>query len=131
MKKTENNTGRRQILIVDDEEFIRDLLTEIIVPMGFEVFTASDGPQAVDIFRQHEGNIELALLDVILPGMDGKDVYYKLKSIRPDVNIIILSGYSQTKIRQELLEAGVEGYITKPFEINQVKKLISTVLSAK
>jgi len=123
-------SGLKTILIVDDEEFIRELLGEIIAAEGFKVLEAASGPQAINIFEQQSANINLVLLDVILPDMDGREVYFKLKSIRPDVKIVIISGYSQTTVRQDLVEAGVEGYITKPFEINQVQHLIQSILDS-
>lgn len=118
----------KTILIVDDEEYIRDLLKEILSGDKYTVLEAANGPQAIDIFSTQRASVDLVLLDVILPDMDGKEVYFQLKSIRPDIKIVIISGYSQTKVRQDLIEAGVEGYITKPFEISQVQQLIDGIL---
>jgi len=124
------DNGQKTILIVDDEEFIRELLSEIIAAKGFAVIEAASGPQAIDIFEQHHASIDLVLLDVILPDMDGREVYFKLKSIRPDVKIVIISGYSQTTVRQDLMDAGVEGYLAKPFEIHHVQQTIQAILQS-
>jgi len=118
----------KAILVIDDEAIIRDLLKEILEDIGVPVFFAETGEKGMEIFRKEEKEIALVLLDVIMPGMDGREVYYEIKNQNPDVKIIITSGYSKTGVITELMEAGVDGYIQKPFQIDILIETINRLL---
>ena len=100
-----------KILLADDEEDIRDLLSEILSLSGYEVVTCKDGQEAVEIYRREWDNIGLVILDMMMPEMNGKDAFQEMQSINRDIKALLISGFSIEGDAQDLLDAGMKGFI--------------------
>ena len=109
-------TGRETILLAEDEDTVRRLATRILERAGYNVIAASDGQQAIDLAGEHEGRIELALLDVVMPVLGGRATYDQLKQLYPRMKFLFVSGYNvDTGNATFVLEQGLE-LVQKPFE---------------
>jgi len=123
--------GKETILIVDDEENILQLNRELLERLGYKAFTAPDGPEALKIFDAHKDEIALVILDMIMPEMSGKEVFRILKDLKPEVNVILSSGYSINGEAQSILGQGCGAFLQKPFTLGEVSKKIREVLDEK
>jgi len=120
--------GNETILVVDDEEAVRELGKNILTRLGYTVLTASDGESALEIYREKKKEINLVILDIIMPGMGGRKCLEELLNMNPEVRIIIASGYSINGPTKKILEAGAKDFIGKPFDINQMLKVVRETL---
>ena len=109
------------VLVVDDERMVRDLMKQALEDDGYTVLLADDGPMAIDIIKQQPGNIELVLLDLSMPGMSGAEVLPELRKIRPDVKVMLSSGYSEAESMQLFEGQQVAGFLQKPFTLNTLR----------
>ena len=116
--------GTETILLVDDEELIRDLGKRILSKVGYTILTASNGEEALDLYRSNKGNISLVMLDLIMPGMGGKPCLEELLKIDPDVKILVASGYSADGPTKDALSIGAKGFVVKPFDVRQVLEMV-------
>lgn len=114
-----------QLLVVDDEETFRETVSKLFTSRGFDVSTASDG--ALGMRAVLRGGIEVVILDVKMPGLDGIETLRELKRIQPDLEIIILTGHLLKSTEQEGLKLGAFAYLTKPCTFAD---LIATVVAA-
>ena len=101
---------KKGVLVVDDEEVVRGLLTGVLVSEGLSVLQASDGAEALSIFESRSSSIDLVILDMIMPGMKGEEVLRRLRKISPGVKVIISSGFMSEEQRDKLQEYGVDGF---------------------
>ena len=129
-KEEEITGGMETILVVDDEEINIDVMEEWLDILGYKVLTASNGREAIDLYRQQGHDIDLVLLDMIMPEMNGGEVFDILKEINPDVRVILSSGYSIDGKAKEILLRGVKAFIQKPFRIDSLSQKIREVLSS-
>ena len=120
--------GTETILLVDDEPMIIDVGKNLLSALGYEVIWAESGESAVSIYKQMHGKIDLVLLDMIMPGMGGREVYDRLIEINPDAKVILSSGYSIDGKAKEILKRGCNGFIQKPYGINDLSSKIREVL---
>jgi len=127
-EKQQTPSGSETILIVDDEEYVRDLATRILTRAGYRVITAEDGRKAVDVYNKEMSRISLVILDLIMPRVGGKQCLEELLKIHPGLKVLIASGYSDAKSRDDLLQAGAKGFVGKPFQMSQLLKTIRKVL---
>ena len=104
--------GSETILLVDDEELILDVGMRLLEEMGYRIKTAGSGKEALHI--QKENNIDIVILDMIMPGMSGSDTFDKMREFDPDIVILLSSGYSIDGNAQEILDRGCNGFIQKP-----------------
>ncbi|MBN1475717.1 PAS domain S-box protein [Candidatus Sumerlaeota bacterium] len=107
--------GSGTILVADDEETIRALARRILARAGFDVLTAEHGLSAVETFREHAHEITAVLLDMTMPHMDGEQVFREMRRIRPDVRVILSSGYNEQDATQRFSGEGLAGFIQKPY----------------
>jgi PAS domain S-box-containing protein len=112
--------GHETILVVDDEEDVLNFIKDILKTHGYNVLPANNALSAIDIFKNLAGEIQLVITDIIMPLMEGKELIKNLKRIKPDIKIIVVSGYSDETISKDMIDA----FIRKPFEGSQ---LLSTV----
>ena len=129
--KVEIAMGEGTILIIEDEEPLVDLFRKTLERFGYRVLVAETGKQAVDLAKSFDGRIDLALLDIKLPDMDGGRVYPLIMEARPDLKVIVCSGYSIHGPAQDILDAGAEGFIQKPFSIAPFAEKLKEVLEGK
>ncbi len=112
--------GRQRVLIVDDEEGIRDLLSRTLALAEYDVQTVSDGISALHYLRETGEPFSLVIADLRMPGMDGLTLIREVKQINPQLPIIIITGFSSESSAIEAVNLGVAGYLTKPVGIPQV-----------
>lgn len=116
-----------KILIVDDEEFLRIVLADILHELGHEVIQASDGVEALKIYKELKNEIDLVMLDVIMPFMDGFEVFRRLKEMDEDVKVVFTSGFSADKKMIDLISVEKNlRYITKPYQVEEIKEVIGS-----
>jgi PAS domain S-box-containing protein len=120
--------GSETILIVDDEEFIRDFASEVLNKFGYSVLTASSGEQALEVFSKRSLDIKLVLLDIGMPGIGGHRCLQEMLLIDPKVKILIASGYSMENEVKKTLEAGAAGYVGKPYQMSDLLKKARDIL---
>lgn len=121
-------TGNETILLVDDEEIILEVGSELLKSLGYTVITAENGKKALEVFRSRPTEIALVVLDMVMPEMGGSDVFDQLKGIKSDVKVLLSSGYSLNGQASAILQRGCAGFIQKPFHIRQLSKKIRDVL---
>jgi two-component system, cell cycle sensor histidine kinase and response regulator CckA len=120
--------GSETILLVDDEEFIRELARRILTKAGYKVITASDGKEALLIYEERRGEISLVILDLIMPEMGGKQCLDEILKIDPQTKAIIASGYSLDGM--EMQGAETRGFIAKPYNMGEMLKTVREVLDS-
>ena len=124
-----NLGGNEIILIVDDEEDIRELASDMFTSYGYRVILAADGEQACRIYADKQGEIDLVLLDMVMPRLGGLETFLKLRAINPDVKIILSSGYSENGRAQEIIKYGVSGFIQKPYQVQKLLAMARQILN--
>jgi PAS domain S-box-containing protein len=107
--------GSGTILLVDDEEPVLDVGSMMLEKVGFNVRTARDGREAVEVFRQHRDEIVCVVLDLLMPIMDGEEALRNLRRIREDVKIVLSSGYQEHDVTERIVEMGFAGFVKKPY----------------
>jgi PAS domain S-box-containing protein len=120
--------GSGTLLIVDDEELVLDVGANMLEKLGYTVLKAHNGTEAVEIFEANKDKIKMVILDIIMPDMGGGAVYDKIKPINPDVKVLLSSGYSVDGQAIELLERGCDGFMQKPFTIEELSGKITQIL---
>jgi CheY-like chemotaxis protein len=123
--------GEEGVLLVDDEEMIIDVGKKMLEKLGYEVTLARSGVEALEVYKEHRDRIELVILDLIMPEMDGGDTYDQLKAIDPSVKVLLSSGYSMDGHAQEVLARGCQGFIQKPFDLRDLSRLVRRVLDSE
>lgn len=120
--------GHETVLFVDDQDVVIDVGKAILEEIGYMVLPAKSGQEAIDIYTQRMDKIDLVILDMIMPAMGGGETYDRLKEIDPGVKVILSSGYSLNGQASGILERGCDGFIQKPFNVNELSKKIREVL---
>jgi len=118
------------VLVADDEEGVRVLTACLLEHMGFSVELACDGREAVDMFSAHPQKYALVLLDLTMPHLDGEEVFRRIHHLRPDVRVILISGYNRQEVMTRFAGKGVAGFLQKPFEIKDFEKKVQAILTA-
>ncbi|MCX7794357.1 MAG: response regulator [Thermodesulfovibrionales bacterium] len=112
---TQPEKSKGRILIIEDEKSIRSFTRKTLEEIGYEVFEASDGLEAIEIYRRERGNLDLVILDLILPRLNGLEVFKKIKELNPEQKIIISTGYGLRSHLEELLGQDVAAFLEKPY----------------
>jgi CheY-like chemotaxis protein len=107
--------GAGTILVVDDEETVRNVTKRILERAGFEVRLASNGVEALEIFALHQAEIRAVLLDVTMPRMGGEETFRRLRQLAPAVRVLLSSGYSEQEAMSRFAGKGLAGFVAKPF----------------
>jgi len=121
----------RTILVVDDEFNIRSMLKEVFEMNGYYVFTAANGKEGLEIYMKHTDQIDLVILDMVMPVMDGKTTFEEIQKIDKDQKIIIISGYAKKEDLREILDKGALAFMSKPFQIESIVENVARYLSSK
>ncbi|MCX7982240.1 MAG: response regulator [Syntrophales bacterium] len=119
---------KKRILVVDDEDINIDILVEWLELMGFEVLAARSGEEALDIMEQRRGEIDLIILDMVMPGLSGEQVFYRLKELTPEAKVIIISGYALEDKVSRLIRDGAISFLQKPFKMETFSAKIEEAL---
>jgi PAS domain S-box-containing protein len=123
----QRNVQRGTVLVVEDEQPMIRLLSDVLQKAGYSTLVAMDGEEAMGLFHRHRDKIDLVLLDLNLPKADGTEVIRALKKQKPEVCIIVASGYLEPEMKEQLLQTGVKDYIHKPYSIDQVLQKLDSV----
>ncbi len=119
------------VLIAEDDKALRTLIKTVLNEFGYKVIDAVDGEDAIEKFIQNKDEIELAILDVIMPKKNGKEVYEEIKKIRPDIKTIFASGYTADIIQKKsAIEEGMD-FILKPVSPKDLLKKVREVLNRR
>ena len=120
--------GTEKILLVDDEPMVLDANRKILEALGYEVCAAKNGQEAISLLWENRDDIALVILDMVMPGMSGGDTFDRLRAIRPDIPVILCSGYSLEGEAQEILDRGCNRFLQKPFDIQDFSRMIRSLL---
>ena len=123
-------TGSENVLLVDDEAMILDVGTRMLEHLGYRVFPAASGREAIRVFEAKRGRIDLVILDMIMPDLSGEETYARLKSLEPGVKVLLASGYSLDDQASEILKQGCSGFIQKPFNLEELSEKVRSVLQS-
>jgi PAS domain S-box-containing protein len=121
--------GQGTILLVDDEESLRQVGQEFLEIEGYTVITAASGEDALEIYREHQNKVDLVILDLIMPGMGGRACLKTILQINPKQKVIIVSGFSADAQVREVVEEGALGFLSKPYDLGGMIKIINNALS--
>jgi PAS domain S-box-containing protein len=122
-------TGSGTVLIVDDEEPVRLVCSEMIRKLGFGVLTAQNGRLAVELYRRHRGEIRCVLLDLTMPEMDGEETYRELIALDPGVCVLLSSGYEEEQVLERFDAGSPLGFIQKPYRFDSLRNRLRSVLT--
>jgi CheY-like chemotaxis protein len=120
--------GTGKVLLVDDEEVVLEVGQELLEATGYTVLTAKDGKEAIKVYRKNRDNIDIVVLDMVMPNMGGGEAYDRMKEINPDIKVLLSSGYSIDGEASEILERGCDGFIQKPFTMKELSGEIGKIL---
>ncbi len=127
--KLEGSRVAKKILVVDDQYGIRVLLNEILQKDGYQMFQAANGVQALKIVEDEVP--DLVLLDMKIPGMDGLEILKRIKEIKPNVDVMMMTAYGELNMINEALNLGAINHFAKPFDIDDVRNVIKDNFNAK
>ena len=116
------------MLVVEDEKIVRNMIKEMLTLIGFTVLEASDGVEAVEVFRQHKDEIRLVLSDLSMPRMDGWETLTALRQIVPGLPVILASGYDQDFVMSGDHPEVPQAFLSKPFDLSGLKGAIQKAL---
>jgi nitrogen-specific signal transduction histidine kinase len=121
--------GRGTILLIDDERVVREVCASLLERIGYDVIQAESGEEGLRLFREQPRRFDLVILDLVMPGRQGPDVFDSLVEVDEDVRILIASGYSVEGDASALLERGALGFLQKPFNLEQLSEKLQEVLA--
>jgi signal transduction histidine kinase len=123
--------GEGTILVVDDEEIVRDVTSLMLEKMGFAALTANDGSEGVRVFQEHQSEIAAVLLDMSMPQMDGEETLRELRRIKGNVRVVMSSGYESRKSGEDIAKLDVDGFLQKPYLLNDLSLMLKKVTTPK
>jgi len=130
-QKDKPDRGAETILLIEDEALVMEVNRAILEKLGYRVLGAESGAEAAHFAETFDGDINLAILDIVLPDMCGKDIYPLLMQARPDLKVIVSSGYTVNGPAQDILDAGGQRFIQKPFSMETLALVLKEVLEEK
>lgn len=131
METSENCRGHgNMILLIDDEEMVLDVGSQLLSRLGYCVLTATSGSEAIDLYEEHKDQVQLIILDLCMPDMDGKQTYLYLKGLNPCIKVLLTTGLSMDGAAEEMLACGCNGFIQKPYRMSELSTKVSELLGA-
>jgi CheY-like chemotaxis protein len=127
---TEMPRPKSTILVVDDESMALVLIKRLLSEAGYHVVTAQSGFEALDIFRRQPGSVQLVLLDLTMPFMDGEETFHRLREIRPDIAVVLCTGFIRRDRLDRLMTAGIAGFLRKPLAPEEIVDHVRGVLAS-
>ena len=122
--------GGGRVLLIDDELEVRNIAVRMLERLNFDVVIAADGYAGVDMFERQASEFVLALVDMTMPGLDGEDVFRALRRIRPDIKVILMSGYDERDTTKRFVGLGLAGFLAKPFRLEDLRTKIREAFDA-
>lgn len=123
--------GKGTILLVDDEEGVVEVCSDMVETLGYHVKAVSSGKEAIDAITSGKDRIDLVILDLVMPSMSGQQAFEKIRAIDPDIKIIVSSGYSREEEIEKMMQKGCDGYILKPFDMATLSRKLDGVLKTR
>lgn len=120
----------RRILVVDDEDMLREAISELLEGLGYEVLQAVDGQEGLDIFRRHYQEIGLVIMDLTMPRMDGRTAFLAMKELDPNALIVLSSGYSEVEVTGPVKDKGLAGFLPKPYQFKDIAAMVERLQGA-
>jgi len=117
------------ILLIDDEVLIRKTGHRLLSRLGYSVLLAADGQEALELYREKQGDVSLVLLDMIMPGMTGRETFEQLQKINPSVKVLLTSGYDKNDKIDQLIDAGAAGFLQKPYNMTLLNDTVSSAFA--
>ena len=130
-RKTESETiamGSETILVVDDEKMLLEVSREMLEFLGYRVYAGGSGQEAIAVYMEKQKEIDLVLLDMIMPGISGGETFDRLREINPGIKVLLSSGYSINGQAQEIMDRGCNGFIQKPFQLENLSRKVREML---
>ena len=118
----------KKALVVDDEESLREIITEVLSMLEIDSFVAENGQQAIELAEQHKEEVDLFLIDLFMPNMSGQETYAKLNEIIPDKTVIFMSGFDRSNTSLAGTLPSKQFFLKKPFGIMELKDLVVSVI---
>ena len=130
MEISENYVGdNNTILLIDDEEMVLDVGSQMLSRLGYSVLTATSGSEAIDLYEVHKDQVQLIILDLCIPDMEGKQTYLYLKGLNPCIKVLLTTGLSMDGPAGEMLARGCDGFIQKPYRMSELSAKVQEVLN--
>ena len=120
--------GRGKIMLVDDQESVREVAKDMLEALGYEVITAADGLEGVSRYRDLWREIDLVVLDMVMPNMSGGDCFRRMKEINPKARVVLSSGYSMDGTIQDVMKEGILAFIQKPYRMEELSRVVGTAV---
>jgi len=116
------------LLVVDDEEALCQLIRDALARRGYRVLLATSGVEGVRLYREHARHVQLVILDMVMPGMDGRAVFEALRAINPGVRVLVSSGYMDEGTAANIVQRGVAGFLRKPYTLRELLDAVQAAL---
>jgi CheY-like chemotaxis protein len=123
--QNKNNDNDRTILYIDDEKTVLEVGTLMLQKLGYNVLVANNGYRAIQILK--ENKVAFVILDMLMPDMNGYEIYHQLKKIQPKIKVLLASGYTGDQSEERLESIGFDGYLQKPFNLKQLSEKIENI----
>ena len=130
LKQQRLRQGHERILVVDDEEHVSELISRMLDHLGYKSMVVHTGQEALALMKKKE-RFDAIILDMNMPTMSGKETFLKLKEIRPNMRVIISTGYSNASLEPTPLNKMVDGFLQKPYQLEELSKVLREVFDGK
>jgi two-component system, cell cycle sensor histidine kinase and response regulator CckA len=120
--------GQGAVLVIDDDDMVLETSTALLRSLGYTVYSAVSGEDALARYADKLAGIDLAIIDMVMPGMDGGECHARIRRINPDIKTILCSGYSMDRSMQAVMDQGCNAFLPKPFTLGQVTTILRQVL---
>lgn len=120
---------KKKIMIIDDENVVRELVSDMVESLGYTVIDFADPKKGIDYYKKNWEEVDLVLLDMIMPGLNGRETFFLLKKINRDIKSIVLSGFSVNEDIEKILKEGCYAYLKKPVKVDELERTIGKVLN--
>lgn len=132
-KETEQRSLHpRHVLLIDDEAVVREIGCEMLENLGFQCIPAESGEEGIQLFKENIDKIVLVVLDIEMPGISGDKVYGTLKGLKPDLKILLISGYAKNYLEVKYFKRKLNPsiFMSKPFQLDQLSKKLDTIIGS-
>jgi DNA-binding response OmpR family regulator len=124
-----NRNKKECVLVIDDEKAVLETIKDALECYGFTVYTASSAKEAIAVFRDNQHDIGMVLLDFLLPDMSGEWIFENLRSLDPDVRVVLLTGCEES-VANRMLKRGLRGYLQKPFDLPELVERVRDAINS-
>jgi len=116
------------VLVADDDELVRMVLTDMLTELGYNVLAAADSTEAIEVFRQNQEVVSVVILDYKMPGLSGDEVFARLQQIDPSVKVLLSSGFSDTIDLDSMRSRGLRGFLPKPYTMDRMRQELEHII---